>query len=669
TNYPPNSGLDVWVDVWFGTDPGSLTQVVDAATDGPHVSSVNVNAPGADEYFWRIDSYLDGNNTTLSKTGEVFRFVVVDSDGDGFPDDYEIEHSGTATGLNPGDDLDSDGLNNLEEFNNYTDPNDGDSDDDGLNDGPEVNGTAGARPATDPLDADSDNDGLSDLDESNTGTWISSSDTGTNPMDRDQDDDGLLDGEETNTGVYVNPGNTGTDPFDADSDSDGAGDWYEVAGSLTDPNHAVDVPVVPYPLPDPDGLPGATGVPVKVYIMIGERNMVGHGLRDGGKGSLSNITGTDKKFPHLLDAAEDWTVRNDVRYRGLMSAIGNEWLSEGNGAAGDRFGPELGFGHVLGYHHNEPVVIVKVSRSSSSLAYEFLSPGSTRYDFDGLTFAGYGDGEESWTQGEVPDPPGPSDPYAGEEYDNLINEVQTVLTNFDSEFPMHAGEGYEIAGIALWQGYEDSLTPGHAEAFETHLADLVTNLKTDLGVPDVPVAIAGIGFNGGPYNPMSEYGRIYNGQLTVGDAITYPNFFGTVGSVDVRPYWRNASVSPLDSDSFYNQNAETFMLVGDALARRLIELQSVTGELVAESPEDDSTDAFANLTLYAVFAEGQVVGSGNITLRNLTDLVDIVIPIADPRVTLTDNLLSIDGNGLIDWNKSYAVQMDAGVVETLVGNV
>ena len=51
----------------------------------------------------------------------------------------------------------------------------------------------------------------------------------------DEDGDGLNDIVETDTGVYVSPTDTGTDPFDPDTDDDGVDDGWEVAiGS--DPN-------------------------------------------------------------------------------------------------------------------------------------------------------------------------------------------------------------------------------------------------------------------------------------------------------------------------------------------------------------------------------------------------------------------------------------------------
>lgn len=131
---------------------------------------------------------------------------AADSDNDGMPDDFEFAYTtpASATALDPDDDLElggaGDGLTNLDEFQNGTNPLDEDSDDDTLLDGNEVNGTD-LVPATDPLDPDTDGDGLGDEVETNTGIVVSILDTGTSPIKVDTDGDGFSDKEEIDAGT------------------------------------------------------------------------------------------------------------------------------------------------------------------------------------------------------------------------------------------------------------------------------------------------------------------------------------------------------------------------------------------------------------------------------------------------------------------------------------
>ncbi len=85
-------------------------------------------------------------------------FDDLDDDGDGMPDSWENGY-----GFDPLDAIDStfdsdgDGLSNLQEFSNDSEPFDGDTDDDGLGDGYEL-----FISKTDPADYDTDGDGVSD---------------------------------------------------------------------------------------------------------------------------------------------------------------------------------------------------------------------------------------------------------------------------------------------------------------------------------------------------------------------------------------------------------------------------------------------------------------------------------------------------------------------------
>jgi hypothetical protein len=130
---------------------------------------------------------VTARNDGLAATVMLSSFALIDSDGDGMPDVWEI-----ANGLNPYDptdaglDPDGDGLTNLQEYQLGTNPHVADTDGDGLSDGYEV------QIGTNPLVADTDGDGLSDGQEVTLGT---------NPLNPDTDGDGIPDGIEVKIGT------------------------------------------------------------------------------------------------------------------------------------------------------------------------------------------------------------------------------------------------------------------------------------------------------------------------------------------------------------------------------------------------------------------------------------------------------------------------------------
>lgn len=124
------------------------------------------------------------------------------------------------------------------------DPNNPDTDGDGLLDGVESGSGIyidSQDTGTNPLEADSDSDGIIDGYETATGIWHNSNDTGTDPNTGDSDGDLLSDGVETNSGTYVSLSDTGTNPNSTDSDGDGFTDKFEIDTSY-DPTSSDDTP-------------------------------------------------------------------------------------------------------------------------------------------------------------------------------------------------------------------------------------------------------------------------------------------------------------------------------------------------------------------------------------------------------------------------------------------
>jgi hypothetical protein len=82
-----------------------------------------------------------------------------DRNHDRLPDKWERHHHLSLKVKQTKRDQDKDGLNNLREYRNHSNPRDADSDDDGFDDGDEV------RHGSEPDDDDSDDDGVTDDDE------------------------------------------------------------------------------------------------------------------------------------------------------------------------------------------------------------------------------------------------------------------------------------------------------------------------------------------------------------------------------------------------------------------------------------------------------------------------------------------------------------------------
>lgn len=312
----------------------------------------------------------------------------------------------------------------------------------------------------------------------------------------------------------------------------------------------------------PDDKPGAAGKPIKVFILMGQSNMVGMGDigPETAKGTLTHLTKTDKKYPWLVDG-DKWTERKDVYYYDARVKKGAPLGPLANN--GKAIGPELGFGYVMGHLLDEPVLVLKSCIGNRSLGWDLLPPGSKPYTFEGKTYAGYKDTPDSWVEGQ---PKKEVNWYAGKQYDDDMANAKEALKTLAKWYPGYKDQGYEIAGFVWWQGHKDTGNKAHAGKYEENLVRLIESLRKDYDAPKAKFVLAtGCG------NPGTEgLGKaIAEAQLAVGDAKKYPPFAGNVTAVDNRDLWRDVDVSPKNQGYHYNRNAETYLETGLRLGRAM----------------------------------------------------------------------------------------------------
>jgi len=308
-------------------------------------------------------------------------------------------------------------------------------------------------------------------------------------------------------------------------------------------------------------------VPFKITYLTDGANGLGWTVRLDVPGTLNTLVREEGKFPYLIDKDGKWVSRDDVWYKGVVTATGNKWLSIGCGASDGQIGPELGFGHMVGDFHDEPVLILKASQGNRSLAWDFLPPGSERFEVGDTVYAGYKDSPASWPKGTEPQP---IEWYAGKQYDDCFNAAKEVLAKFDESFPHWKGREYEIAGFVWFQGHKDTGSEVHASRYEQNLVQLIKALRKDFDAPNAPFVVAtGCGNTGREGTGL----QIAEAQLAVDGATgKYPDFKGNVKSVDTRDAMPDPAQSPKSQDFHYHQNAGAYMQIGEAMGKGMLEL-------------------------------------------------------------------------------------------------
>ena len=319
-------------------------------------------------------------------------------------------------------------------------------------------------------------------------------------------------------------------------------------------------------------LPGATDRPVKVFILAGDSNMAG---RVEVRLLKANPARTKQYFQHLLDDGR-YLVRKDVWIKNF-SRKGN--LTVGFGQTPDRIGPELEFGQVVGDYFDEQVLLIKTCWGGHKLSVDFRSPSSGPVPGDAV--------EDLWKnlRAEKADATlADAQAACGRMYRDMLTEVRQTLATLGELFPAYQGQGFELAGFVWFSGWSDMVSPTYCYGYQSHLGNLIRDVRADLNMPKLPFLIGQMGVNKNkPLNP--EEVNFRSQQAAVADL---PEFVDNVKLVVTDPFWDDEAYAVYEkgwkehldewdqvgSDHPYHYlgSAKTTCLIGRAFGEAMIQM-------------------------------------------------------------------------------------------------
>jgi alpha-galactosidase len=289
--------------------------------------------------------------------------------------------------------------------------------------------------------------------------------------------------------------------------------------------------------------------PLQVFILAGQSNMQGQA-----KVSTFEHIGMDPATKPMLDEMTGPDGKPKVCERVWISSIGcadQEQIGKltagyGSSQNGPKIGPEFTFGLYMQKFTDAPILLIKTSWGGKSLNTDFRPPGAGPYVFNDAQLANFqkqGKDIEKIKAEKVA--------ATGVYYRLMIEHVKLVLGDIKRVVLSYdAAQGYELAGFAWFQGWNDMVDqgtypqrdkPGGYDAYSTVMAQFIRDVRKDLDKPKLPFVIGVIGVGG----PTSEYGpdqqRYKSTHQNMRDAMAapaaLPEFKGNVAAVRTEQYW------------------------------------------------------------------------------------------------------------------------------------
>ncbi|MDX1945469.1 MAG: sialate O-acetylesterase [Pirellulaceae bacterium] len=291
----------------------------------------------------------------------------------------------------------------------------------------------------------------------------------------------------------------------------------------------------------------AQSKPLRVFILAGQSNMEGHA-----KIETFDYIGDDPATAPLLKAmrgADGLPVVCEGAWISYFTGSGDQngeghgKLTAGYGSRrqpdqdGGKIGPEFTFGITMDAAFDEPVLLIKTAWGGKSLHTDFRPPSAGPFVFSDEQLASFE------KQGkDVAAIKAAKAKATGHYYRLMIEHVRHVLSDNSRVCPAYdEKQGYEIAGFAWLQGWNDLVDsgvypnrsqPGGYDAYSDALAHFIRDVRKDLNAPHMPFVIGVLGVGGKNANPQTiEFRKAMAAPASL------PEFRGNVTAVETAPFW------------------------------------------------------------------------------------------------------------------------------------
>jgi hypothetical protein len=311
--------------------------------------------------------------------------------------------------------------------------------------------------------------------------------------------------------------------------------------------------------------------PLQVYILAGQSNMQGHaqvrtiehvGMDPATKPMFDKMTNDDGS-PKVCDRV--WISAIGCGADESEVKAGKLTAGFGAGQGGPKIGPEFTFGIYTQLSTDAKILLIKTAWGGKSLHTDFRPPSAGPYPFNEAQLANFAKQGKDLAAIKAE-----KEMQTGIYYRKMIGHVKSVLGDITGVVPDYdAKEGYELAGFAWFQGWNDMVDggtyptrdkPGGYDAYSTAMAHFIRDVRKDLDAPKLPFVIGVLGVGG----PTSEYGpgeQRYksthdNFRNAMAAPAKLPEFKGNVAAVWTEKYWDQELSAAKAKDNAIRQQAK-----------------------------------------------------------------------------------------------------------------